>query len=185
MGIEIDNACSDYVRSRFISFDRNTLIKNPESEIDVYDETELVSDDVNITELDTDGDRRYNENIDCSLIEKSIMFLVENGYGKRNYGYSSWLMDGFRLASLDDKKLGLELFLTISRSARGYSSDEDVMHQFKVCMHNNRWKNNVAYFYGKCKKLIGDGWITNITGKFITKNNNGRKKIHETYVRPW
>lgn len=164
MNIVIDAQCCNINRLRFASYDDKTIQgewrKEGNTPIEIFDEI-----------LEDDNQETYTSNfavktaiqansllLDDLFIIKALMMLVKD-YGYTSDDYSSWLNDGFRLATLGEQ-MGLFLFIMISRNSRGYKNDSDVKRKFEECIRHTKFDRTcLAYYFGVLKKKIGTDWV--------------------------
>lgn len=148
MGINIDTACKDITRARFISYDDNILVRT--NDVEMYNK-EL---EEKVIEYTYDND---NINIDVQFAFKAISYLILVDKYRSNT-YQNWLLDGFRLATLGN--VGKVLFMFLSKMSENYN-EYDAEQQFYQCVKRTKMNvSSVTYYYKKLKDIHGDKWIT-------------------------
>lgn len=153
-GIVIDKNCKDLTRLRFISYDKNTLMRN---------KLVMYSDEY-------DKEKEWSQceysdilNEDEEFIFNAIKHLFsECGYRADNY--SDWLMDGFRLGTFGE--YGKILFMYLSQLSDNYD-EISALKKFEECQKSTK-KNRgcLRYYLGQLKKYYGPDW-KNIIDKNI------------------
>lgn len=160
MGAKIDPACKDITRLRFISYDKNAMVKDGEVELygndDPIDgEYEICAQEKDYSFLGNDIKKSKNSYVDAELIVKAIYKLIEIGYHAKDY--NEWLKDGFRIATLGES--GRELFRMISRHSPSYRNDRDVDHKYDNCLKTTIYTtSSLSYYYKLLKSHFGDKW---------------------------
>jgi len=154
MGIEIDKACKDICRLRFVSWDENALEKE---EVEMYDGEylEQFADPQFYKDKKVVSDFKLND----WFTYKTIKYLINN-CGYRADEYQDWLMDGFRLATFGD--YGHALFMHLSQHSNNFN-ERVAERKWDECVRTtNMTKDCLAYYYGEAKRRIGPGWMTEI-----------------------
>ena len=151
IGYNIDKNCSDITRLRFVSYDDNMLLKK---ECEEYDKIKIDE----CTERYVEGDEWKLTKEDLKEIVIIIYVLVHfHNYHKDDY--DEWLLDGFRLATIPNKDVGLKLFQMISENSDNYKGIEDVKNKFNECCKTTRYKTNIlGYYYNLIKGIYSDSW---------------------------
>lgn len=156
MNINIDKACKDEARLRFISYDNNMLIR--QGEVEQYNKE--VIKETNIS-YNTNG--QINESDE--FIYMAIYHLITECNYKAN-DYVTWLNDCFRLATFGE--LGYILFRLLSQNSDNYNF-EACNEKFKECSRTTRYdKSCLIYYFGILKKIYGKEWRTKLN---CNKNN--------------
>lgn len=159
MGIEIDKACKDICRLRFVSWDENPLEKET---VDMYDNEYM--DAFLDPEFYQKTEERHNGQvyIDDYFTFQTIKYLISH-CGYRSDEYQDWLMDGFRLATFGE--YGHALFIYLSSVSKGYNSNA-AERKWNECVRTTQMtKDCLAYYYGEAKKRLGVDW------KIIIRNS--------------
>ena len=153
MGYIIDN-CKDETRLRYISYDDNILIKN---EVERYEKTKHIEIERN-NNYDPEGDEWIMTKDDVKDIIVAIYALV-NFHGYTADDYDAWLLEGFRLATLPNKEVGLKLFQMISEKSDNYEGPNDVKEKFEECLKTTTYKTNIlGYYINKIRDYYGYDW---------------------------
>ena len=153
MGYIIDN-CKDETRLRYISYDDNILIKN---EVERYEKTKHIEIERN-NNYDPEGDAWDMTKDDVKDIIVAIYALV-NFHGYTADDYDAWLLEGFRLATLPNKEVGLKLFNMISEKSDNYEGPSDVKEKFEECLKTTTYKTNIlGYYINKIRDYYGYDW---------------------------
>ena len=153
LDIEIDKACKDICRLRFVSWDAEPLEKE---EVEMYDGEYIeafaepdyykVRKEIRDTELYSDYWFTY----------KTIKYLIEN-CGYRADNYDDWLMDGFRLAAF--KRYGYVLFMYLSQHSDNYNENV-AERKWKECVRTTQMREDcLVYYYAEAKRRIGPDWM--------------------------
>lgn len=152
IGYTIDS-CKDITRLRFISYDDNILVR--QGEIEEYDKTK---------HIEAVENREYN-GLEWELTKDNMRDIAMSIYILTNYcGYSSddyyeWLLDGFRLATIPNKALGLKLFTMISENSSNFKSYKDVEYKFNECCRTTKYNTSIlGYYINKVRELYGLEW---------------------------
>lgn len=156
MGIEIDKACKDICRLRFVSWDAEPLEKE---EVEMYDGEylEQFADPQFYKEVQVK--KGIQTHIDDWFTFKTIKYLINN-CGYRADDYQDWLMDGFRLATFGD--YGHSLFMHLSQHSNNFN-ERVAERKWEECVRTTHMtKDCLAYYYGEAKKRIGPGWMCEI-----------------------
>ena len=154
MGYIIDGNCKDETRLRYISYDDNILIKN---EVERYEKTKHI-EIVRNNNYDPEGDEWIMTKDDVKDIVVAIYVLV-NFHGYTADDYDSWLLEGFRLATLPNKEVGLKLFNMISEKSDNYEGITDVKEKFEECLKTSKYKTNIlGYYINKIRDYYGYCW---------------------------
>lgn len=153
IGYIIDD-CKDETRLRFISYDDNTLIRKA---VEVYNKT--IHIDKSITrDVDYNAEDWVLSKDDIKDITVAI-YLLTHYCGYTSNEYSEWLLDGFRLATLPNKEVGLRLFKMISEASDNYEGDNDVEEKFNECCRTTTYRTNIlGYYINKIKEFYGIEW---------------------------
>lgn len=151
MGIEIDKACKDICRLRFVSWDEHPMEKE---EVEMYDGEylEQFADPQFYKET-----KRIDAqtNIDDWFTFKTIKYLINN-CGYRADDYQDWLMDGFRLATFGE--YGHSLFMHLSQHSDNFN-ERDAERKWDECVRTTKMTRDcLTYYYGEAKRRIGPGW---------------------------
>lgn len=161
IGYTIDN-CKDETRLRFISYDDNILLKK---NIEVYDKTvhidKTITNDIDrTTKKDVDYNEKEWELTKDNLKDIAIaIYLLTTYCGYSSDDYEEWLLDGFRLATIPNRALGLKLFTMISQNSLNFKSNADVEMKFRECCNTSRYKTNIlGYYINKIKEKYGVKW---------------------------
>lgn len=148
IGVNIDIACKDITRTRFVSYDDNMLIRK--KDVEIYNKELEEQNQVDFQFNNT------NTNIDVTFAFKAISYLILVDKYRSNT-YQNWLLDGFRLATLGN--VGKLLFMFLSKMSENYNEYE-AEQQFNECI--KRTKMNVScvtYYYKILKNNHGTNWI--------------------------
>lgn len=166
VGVKVDTSCKDCSRLRIISYDKNILIKNYNTDIVPFDKILLRENTPDIINEEQVVDRvmtkeSYKELVIC------IEQLVKNGYGQhgfsyydetlyednKEYDYAKWRRDAWRLGSLDNSNVGRRLFRFISEHAEGYTGSIDTDDMFDKYIGRCPDNNNVGYYFALRDRL--------------------------------
>ena len=155
MGIEIDKACKDICRLRFVSWDEHPMEKE---EVEMYDGEylEQFADPQFYKET-----KRIDAqtNINDWFTFKTIKYLINN-CGYRADDYQDWLMDGFRLATFGE--YGHSLFMHLSQHSNNFN-ERVAERKWEECVRTTKMTRDcLAYYYGEAKRRIGPGWMCEI-----------------------
>lgn len=150
IGYIIDKQCSDITRLRIVSWDDNILVKN---DVEMFDE--ILVEEKEPYEVDEDWVLTKQ---DLKDIVVCVYVLVRyNKYTSNDY--NEWLLDGFRLATIPNKEVGLKLFTIISEYSDNFKSYEDVREKFSECRRTTTYKTNIlGYYINKIKEIYGPDW---------------------------
>lgn len=155
MGIEIDKACKDICRLRFVSWDEDVLEKD---EVEMYDSEYLEA----FMDPQFYKEVKYQEGhicLDDWFTYKCIKYLINN-CGYRADEYQDWLMDGFRLATFGD--YGHALFMHLSQNSANFN-EKVAERKWNECVKSTQMtKDCLIYYYGEAKRRIGNNWIRDI-----------------------
>ena len=156
MGIEIDKACKDICRLRFVSWDEHPMEKE---EVEMYDGEylEQFADPQFYKEVQVKKD--IQTHINDWFTFKTIKYLINN-CGYRADDYQDWLMDGFRLATFGE--YGHSLFMHLSQHSNNFN-ERVAERKWEECVRTTKMtKDCLAYYYGEAKRRIGPGWMCEI-----------------------
>ena len=146
MNINIDKSCKDITRLRFISYDDNILIR--QGEIEMYNKEKIIENNISI---ETYGALNETD----AFTYKAIYHLITKCHYQSN-DYSTWLQDGFRLATFGE--YGYLLFMLLSMNSAHYDKDA-AEEKFKECQRTSRYTtSSLIYYFGKLKQYYGDNW---------------------------
>lgn len=150
IGYNIDVSCSDITRLRIVSWDDNILVKN---DVEMFDE--ILVEEQEPYEVDEEWILTKQ---DLKDIVVCVYVLVKyNKYTSNDY--NEWLLDGFRLATIPNKEVGLKLFTIISEYSDNFKSYEDVREKFSECRRTTTYKTNIlGYYINKIKEIYGPDW---------------------------
>lgn len=154
MGIEIDKACKDICRLRFVSWDAEPLEKE---EVEMYDGEylEQFADPRFYKEVKEKRDTQVY--MDDYFTYKTIKYLI-NECGYRADEYQDWLMDGFRLATFG--QYGHALFMHLSQHSDNFN-ERVAERKWEECVRTTQMsKECLAYYYGEAKRRLGSSWKT-------------------------
>lgn len=155
IGIEIDKACKDICRLRFVSWDAEPLEKE---EVEMYDSDYLEA----FMDPQFHKEARYQNGqlqIDDWFTFKTIKYLI-NECGYRADDYQDWLMDGFRLATFGE--YGHALFMHLSQHSNNFN-ERVAERKWEECVRTTQMTRDcLAYYYGEAKRRIGPGWMSEI-----------------------
>lgn len=172
LGYAADQSCKDVTRARYVSYDDNMLIKDMNTEIEMYDKVKKKEKQLSLNsnkEYDNieNGDLRMTKD-EYMLLGHTIYCLVkEFGYGTANlrysngsleYTYNEWTTDGYRLSSIGNYNLGLKLFQFISEHSKNYMGEIDVKENYEKFSHYSGEYNNASFYFLLAKQLIGPKW---------------------------
>ena len=153
MGIEIDKACKDICRLRFVSWDENTLEKD---DVEMYDGEYLEQFADPKFYKKTQERQSGPVCMDDYFTFKTIEYLI-NMCGYRADEYQDWLMDGFRLATFGE--YGHALFMHLSQHSDNFN-ERIAERKWDECVKNTQMtKDCLAHYYAEAKKRIGSNWI--------------------------
>lgn len=156
IGIEIDRACKDVSRLRFVSYDDSPLEKT--GEITQYCKMKAEErKEYNIKS--TSGNLGYSDKLTYEVIKYIITYC-----GYRSNTYDEWLLDGFRLATF---KMcgGYELFMYLSSVSDNFNATE-AEKKWKECVKSTTMtKDSLLHYYRYAKEHIGVDWKRKITYK--------------------
>ena len=150
LGYIIDKQCGDITRLRIVSWDDNILVKN---DVEMFDE--ILVEEQEPYEVDEEWVLTKQ---DLKDIVVCVYVLVKyNNYTSNDY--NEWLLDGFRLATIPNKEVGLKLFTIISEYSDNFKSYEDVREKFNECRRTTTYKTNIlGYYINKIKEIYGPDW---------------------------
>lgn len=156
--IEIDKACKDICRLRYVSWDENPLEKE---EVEMYDGVYLEAF-VN-PQFQTHEDKHNQPiNIDDWFTYKTIKYLISH-CGYRADEYQDWLLDGFRLATFGE--YGHPLFIYLSSVSKGYNPNV-AERKWNECVRTTTMtRDSLTHYYAEAKKRLGVDW------KIIIRNS--------------
>ena len=152
MGIEIDKACKDICRLRFVSWDDNPLEKG---EVEMYEPVylEMFADPQFYKE--EKGRPVGQMHIDDWFTYQTIKYLINN-CGYRADDYQDWLMDGFRLATFG--QYGHALFMHLSQNSDNFN-EKVAERKWAECVRTTQMtKDCLAHYYAEAKKRLGPDW---------------------------
>lgn len=160
----IIDECKDETRLRFVSYDDNILMrKNTE----IYNKTihiDKTVKNVNNTDNSITRDIDYNAK-DWILTKEDLkditvaVYLLTNFCGYTSDKYDEWLLDGFRLATIPNKEIGIKLFTMISKNSDNFKSIKDVEDKFEECCKTTKYRTNIlGYYINKIKEYYGLEW---------------------------
>jgi chaperonin GroEL len=110
---------------------------------------------VNAVEAPSFGDDKKNNLKDIAI----AIYLLTTYCGYSSDDYEEWLLDGFRLATIPNRALGLKLFTMISQNSLNFKSNDDVEMKFRECCNTSRYKTNIlGYYINKIKEKYGVKW---------------------------
>lgn len=162
IGINIDEACKDETRLRFISYDDKAYIRK---EVEIYD-NEYDKPEQTLTYT---TDVTFNE--DDYFTYKAIYYLIKE-CGYRSNTYNTWLLDAFRLSTLAD--YGKVLFMYLSQCSKGYN-EAAALDKFSEAVRTNRMdKICLTHYFGKLKTKLGNNWKQIINEYTIDSNANNK-----------
>jgi hypothetical protein len=159
MGIEIDKACKDICRLRFVSWDEHPLEKE---DVEMYDGDYLPEFDY--PEYQPVVERKNNSQvyIDDYFTYKTIKYLI-NVCGYRADEYQDWLMDGFRLATFGE--YGHALFMHLSQHSANFN-ERVAERKWNECVRTTQMtKDSLTHYYAEAKRRLGVDW------KIIIRNS--------------
>lgn len=149
IGYTIDDT-KDLARLRVASWDDHILIKN---NVEMYNR-EIIPEE-----------RDEKEYVDWVLTKDDlrditiIIYVLTHFFNYSVDDYYDWLYEGFRLATIPNKELGLKLFQMISENSDNYEGPADVEAKFNECRNTTHNKTNVlGYYINKIKEIYGDDW---------------------------
>lgn len=153
MGIEIDKACKDICRLRFVSWDEDTLEKE---DVDMYEGEYLEQfADPKFYIKDTKKENTGQVYMNDWFTYKTIKYLI-NHCGYRADDYQDWLMDGFRLATFGD--YGHALFMHLSQHSDNFN-ERAAERKWNECVKTTQMtKDSLLYYYGEAKRRLGFNW---------------------------
>ena len=155
INIEIDKACKDICRLRFVSWDEHPMEKE---EVEMYDGyyMEQFADPQFYKETKRPD---AQTNIDDWFTFKTIKYLINN-CGYRADDYQDWLMDGFRLATFGE--YGHSLFMHLSQHSDNFN-ERVAERKWEECVRTTKMTRDcLTYYYGEAKRRIGPGWMCEI-----------------------
>lgn len=163
IGYNIDKKCRDITRLRYATWDDDIKVRE---EVEMFDKT--IQDEVK---------ERYECEGEWILTKQDVKDIVIAIYALVNFfnytsnDYEEWLLDGFRLATIPNRKVGLELFNMISENSEKYKGYEDVKDKFNECCRTTTYKTNIlGYYINRIKEHLGDEWRYRINDIFKEKN---------------
>lgn len=152
LGYVIDN-CKDETRLRYVSWDDNILLNQ---NVEVYNKTKAF--------YKPEVEREFSED-DWILTKDNVkditvaVYLLTHYCGYTADEYDDWLLEGFRLATLPNKEIGLKLFKWISEASDNYEGDVDVEEKFEECCNTTTYRTNIlGYYINKIKEYYGPDW---------------------------
>lgn len=152
MGIEIDKACKDICRLRFVSWDENPLEKET---VDMYDGEYIEQFDYPEYQAPVVRNNT-NVHIDEYFTYKTIKYLI-NHCGYRADEYQDWLMDGFRLATFGE--YGHALFMHLSQHSANFN-ERVAERKWNECVRTTQMtKDSLTHYYAEAKKRLGVDWM--------------------------
>lgn len=156
LDIEIDKACKDICRLRFVSWDAEPLEKE---EVEMYDGEYLEQFADPQFYKETKDNKGSQMCIDDVFTYKTIKYLINN-CGYRADDYQDWLMDGFRLATFGE--YGHALFMHLSQHSNNFN-ERVAERKWEECVRTTQMTRDcLAYYYGEAKRRIGPGWMSEI-----------------------
>lgn len=170
-GIEVDLACSNVNRLRYMTYDDDIRIKGEDEEIPACSGL-LTSTPIDKQPIQpanqaniTDTTQSHNDLVDDDdFVEFAIRYLV-NKDGYKVNGYKEWFTTGCRLSSLP-YELGLNLYQLISENSPSYVSYAEVRAQFDKCTKWAKITNRecLSYYFRLLKDKHGPNWVTLVKG---------------------
>ena len=156
LDIEIDKACKDICRLRFVSWDAEPLEKE---EVEMYDGEYLEQFADPQFYKETKDNKGSQMCIDDVFTYKTIKYLINN-CGYRADEYQDWLMDGFRLATFGE--YGHALFMHLSQHSDNFN-ERVAERKWEECVKTTQMTRDcLAYYYGEAKRRIGPGWMSEV-----------------------
>ena len=172
-GYVIDKSCCNPNRLRIISYDKDFIFKDLDSELVLYPNKKSdVQESIYKPVLKISLPRKKSKYDEDDLIndDKFCISCVDyciNRLGLKTTDYTNWLSHIGSLSCLGPK--GEELGLQLSRQSRGYQSDEDVLKTMKRLPDRVQNRQYLTRYFKLCKENLGKYWITEI------------KKMYELY----
>ncbi len=152
LGYVIDD-CKDETRLRFVSWDDNIFAKK---EVEVYDKVKPF--EYIMRDIDYNADDWELTKDDIKDITVAI-YLLTHYCGYSADDYNDWLLEGFRLATIPNKEVGLRLFKMISEASDNYEGYNDVKKKFNECCRTTTYRTNIlGYYINKIKEFYGLEW---------------------------
>lgn len=164
MGIEIDKACKDICRLRYVSWDEHPLEKE---EVEMYD-NEYMDAFIN-PEFYQKTEEKQNGQvyIDDYFTYQTIKYLI-NVCGYRADDYQDWLLDGFRLATFGE--YGHALFMHLSQHSANFN-EKVAERKWNECVRTTYMnKDCLAHYYAEAKKRLGVDWKIIIRKSYMFNN---------------
>lgn len=158
MGIEIDKACKDICRLRFVSWDEHPLEKE---DVEMYDGDYLEQFDY--PEYHPVVERKNTQTyMDDYFTYQTVKYLI-NHCGYRADEYQDWLMDGFRLATFGE--YGHALFMHLSQHSDNFN-ERVAERKWNECVRTTQMtKDSLTHYYAEAKRRLGVDW------KIIIRNS--------------
>ena len=162
MGYYVDDNCGDITRLRYVSYDENILIQRY---VETYDKVKQIEEREPYECVD-EWDLTKDDLKDLTV----IIYALVNFFNYTSDDYNEWLLDGFRLATIPNKTLGLKLFQLISEHSDNYKGINDVEDKFNECYRTTTYKTNIlGYYFNRIKDILGDDWRYRINDLFKEK----------------
>lgn len=165
LGYTIDE-CKDATRLRFVSYDENILIRQ---EVEMYDKIKHIERKARREDIDPYTEWNMTKEDVKDIVICVYMLVKFNHYTADDY--DDWLLEGFRLATLPNKEVGLKLFTLISENSDNFEDYNDVEDKFNECVNTTTYKTNIlGYYINRIKDIYGEDWKPRVSD--ILKKNN-------------
>lgn len=160
--VNIDSKCTNIGRKRFISYDKELLIKDPDTEIKEW-KLKYIERNTEPKKQEYIYAPKYN-NDSVDLTKKAIWYLLNNGYSidniKTDKAYNVWYHIGCDFRHFDD---GENMFITFSNNTSKYKdSVSKILLKWKQTKIENSIEDICRKWCGICKNIYGTEWIKKI-----------------------
>jgi len=156
--VNIDSKCTNIGRKRFLSYDNDILIKDPETDIK---EWKLKYIPPKIEPKKPSLLQQGEQEKQYSLVHKAIWYLLNHGYSIDNINtdkaYNVWYHIGCDFRHFDD---GENMFITFSNNTSKYKdSINKILSKWKQTKIENSIDDISRKWCGICKSKYGVEWI--------------------------
>ena len=165
-GYIIDKSCCNQNRLRIVSYDKDFIFKDLDSELILYPNKKSIKTESQYKSLiDISLPKRKSKFEEVDLLSDDQFCISCARYcidrlGFKTTDYTNWLSNIGSLSCLGYD--GEELAIQLSRQSRGYKSDEDVVKTLKRLSDNQRNRQYLTRYFKLCKESLGKYWIQEI-----------------------
>ena len=165
-GYVIDINCCNPNRLRIISYDKDFIFKDLDSELVLYPNKKSDSQKSTckpVLEISLPKKKSKYDEVDLLNDDKFCICCANyciNRLGMKTTDYTNWLSNIGSLSSLGFE--GEQLAIDLSRQSRGYTGDEDVIKTMNRLSDNQRNRQYLTRYFKLCKDNLGKYWISEI-----------------------